>query len=800
MGVKVDLGTITMSNRLDLTIDLQNRRLVKSFDANVGVSLPSFYQGDTQDIFLRFVNPTGRTDIPFTEVDPTGWTVKLGIGTIGAAPTSGTFTLTYGANTTTGIAYNAAAATVENAVDALASVVSAGGVTVSGNAGGPWNIAFNSVGTRTDISGVGTSLAPISQVVQSGIQTGSATLSSIQQISLVQNPIAFQDTWSDASVASINVTSLQTGSGTQSSVQKIALSDGVYGGAFTVQFGSVTSESIPYNADGAAVQAALEAMSSIGSGNISVSGNSGGPWICTFQGTKANAAQSAFSGAAGGLISPKGKLASLALNTGGIEQAIGSATSISATFEIEITPSGSNRQTALQTTCSIVNDLIVGAPSIPTPGTTYYSTVESDQAYIQNRSTLTGVTGGGALNLDGLVTTGVGVGVLAALTVATGTTLYQLKSGTDAESGDDIIRPDDYDGTTNAKVWKRVQVYGAGGGAGTIAGQFYGSNVVTAASYFNFTGDGVTVTGSGATLFINVASSAGGTVVAGQNNGSNVVTNATAFNFTGAGVTVTAGGSVVNVDISATGGGGSVAGQLDGVNVVTVASYINFTGNGVTVTGNGSTLFVNIPSGAASAVVAGQLDGVNVVTNASAFNFSGAGISVTASGSVVNVAMTSTGTQPQVKKDAANVVTACSIFNFTGAGVTVTANGNTAFINISATGSGSSAQLVTVATGATTITAGADGQVFTNTGATTLVQLTLPSAASGLRINFLNQNGYGIKPIAASGDTIRLGSVVSVSSGYISSTVTGASAELVAINSTEWLAKYVLETWQVQTS
>lgn len=54
------------------------------------------------------------------------------------------------------------------------------------------------------------------------------------------------------------------------------------GGTFTVSFGGVTSAAIAYNANAAAVQAALEAMSSIGAGNVSVTGASS-PWTITFR-------------------------------------------------------------------------------------------------------------------------------------------------------------------------------------------------------------------------------------------------------------------------------------------------------------------------------------------------------------------------------------------------------------------------------------------------------------------------------------------------------------------------------------
>lgn len=60
--------------------------------------------------------------------------------TVTGAPTGGTFTLTYNGQTTAGIAYNATAAAVQSALEALSNV-NPGDVTVTGNAGGPWTIA-----------------------------------------------------------------------------------------------------------------------------------------------------------------------------------------------------------------------------------------------------------------------------------------------------------------------------------------------------------------------------------------------------------------------------------------------------------------------------------------------------------------------------------------------------------------------------------------------------------------------------------------------------------------------------------
>lgn len=59
--------------------------------------------------------------------------------TITGAPTGGDFTLTFSAQTTGAIAFNAAAATVQTALNGLTNL---DGVTVSGSAGGPYTVTF----------------------------------------------------------------------------------------------------------------------------------------------------------------------------------------------------------------------------------------------------------------------------------------------------------------------------------------------------------------------------------------------------------------------------------------------------------------------------------------------------------------------------------------------------------------------------------------------------------------------------------------------------------------------------------
>lgn len=119
-------------NRANLTwpahVDMKPKASVKvTFEADsqgMGV-LPTLQSGSS--LFMRVVAQGNVID--------NLQTVSLG------SPSAGTFTLTYKAVTTAGIAYNATAATVQTALTGL-STVGAGNATVSGSAGGPYSVIF----------------------------------------------------------------------------------------------------------------------------------------------------------------------------------------------------------------------------------------------------------------------------------------------------------------------------------------------------------------------------------------------------------------------------------------------------------------------------------------------------------------------------------------------------------------------------------------------------------------------------------------------------------------------------------
>jgi hypothetical protein len=75
-------------------------------------------------------------------------------------------------------------------------------------------------------------------------------------------------------------------------LQTITVTGSPTGGNFVLRFGGQNTSTIAYNASASAVQTALQALSSIGSGNALVSGANGGPWTVDFTGTLGYASQS----------------------------------------------------------------------------------------------------------------------------------------------------------------------------------------------------------------------------------------------------------------------------------------------------------------------------------------------------------------------------------------------------------------------------------------------------------------------------------------------------------------------------
>jgi hypothetical protein len=110
---------------------------------------------------------------------------------------------------------------------------------------------------------------------------------------------------------------------------------------------------------------------------------------------------------------------------------------------------------------TIYHDILSGGEATPTNAgdPTQYLLKASAAEYL---ATTTSKIGGTAADLDAVPTVAVTVGKLVQFVDQDASPnvlrTYRLDAGTTAESSPNVIRPDDYNGTTNAKIWNLIAV------------------------------------------------------------------------------------------------------------------------------------------------------------------------------------------------------------------------------------------------------------------------------------------------------------------------------------------------------
>ncbi len=89
-------------------------------------------------------------------------------------------------------------------------------------------------------------------------------------------------------------------------------------------------------------------------------------------------------------------------------------------------------------------------------------------------------------------------------------------------------------------------------------------------------------------------------------------------------------------------------------------------------------------------------------------------------------------------------------------------------------------------------------RLFTNEGTTAENYHTLPTAVAGLEFVFYCQDTDGIRIVANTADTIRIGASASATAGFVRSVTVGSVLHLFAINDVEWVG-LATGTWLVDT-
>ena len=189
-----------------LFIDVERGVAYAAWNNFSQVPTPTFYHGDTAKLELYLIRNTGRGDFPMEDVGFQTGTVTAAVGRINAVPTSGKFHLTYGANETTGLDYNATALAVQTALNLLASVTTDGGLTVD-KVGEVYRIKWTTYGNKGNISGRSSSLAPTSTVKVEHAVEGSSTRHELVYVHLVQEPAGEGNSFSALSAPAATVSS-----------------------------------------------------------------------------------------------------------------------------------------------------------------------------------------------------------------------------------------------------------------------------------------------------------------------------------------------------------------------------------------------------------------------------------------------------------------------------------------------------------------------------------------------------------------------------------------------------------------
>jgi hypothetical protein len=440
----------------DLFIDLTNRRLAVSETNSAPAGQIQFTKGDNGVFNLYFLEATGIINRPFEVVTQPG-TVKFGIGSRTASPESGTYTLTFDGDTTSAIEAAATAGAIETALNGLAAISSAGGVSVTGELSDHFTVRFLTAGTQGSITADVSQLIPDTVAVIDERIAGSASVKEIQEIQLRLTPAVYQDSWADLSTTvTATIETTVTGGATANEVQRLSFSQEPFAGNYrltmpgmpvanySINVSAVTSgifalSAITYNhglalnqpiriefegtvtgltseqtyfvrtipqpyqftvaataggstitasavtsfdvftitrqtapisaqASAADVQAALEALDSIGAGGVIVTGIPGEYYDITFSGPKGYVGWSNDSPLTvqNSTTAKPGKTADVNFATFALRDLIGNQPSVDLDLEIEITES-SARSTVVLGGCSVSEELIDADSFSPVP-------------------------------------------------------------------------------------------------------------------------------------------------------------------------------------------------------------------------------------------------------------------------------------------------------------------------------------------------------------------------------------------------------------------------------------------------
>jgi hypothetical protein len=427
----------------NLFVNLTGRYFLQGPNSFSPLTNKALFSNDVDELNLYLLEETADNNAPLAYSNPSIGDLRIAIGAINGAPTSGTWVLD--GNT---LQFSATAADIQTA---LRTSQTDNALTVFGNFASGFTVTWGANGAESLLAIDASQLLPDCDASVVERRAGSGSVRAQQYIRVATRPVAYDDSNWVGITRTITPTIAETiaGSATTNEIQSLVWNREPASGEFTITlpadtrtitaavaagiftttanhglaieqpiiFSSLTSPanvangttyyvaSIPsrttfliatepggsaianatadagtatvttfaeatapiaYNASPSVVQSALQAMSSIGIGNVSVSGVAGKNYSIQFTNQKGLAQLPAITAEVGSMLAAPGfRCESFSLATYGVRDLLAGNPSAPATLEIELMLNDPDLVTAAQTTITLTRDLIDGTPLSP---------------------------------------------------------------------------------------------------------------------------------------------------------------------------------------------------------------------------------------------------------------------------------------------------------------------------------------------------------------------------------------------------------------------------------------------------
>lgn len=341
---------------INLWINTETNSLLPNWNSFGSAPIPPIKQGDSVKFEVHWVRSDLSGQFMEEVVFPPTSVLKVAVGVADAVPTDGYFVYNFEGDTVD-IPYNASAEEADALINALPSVITAGGVSVSLINKKTFRIVFNEFGSRTLSTCDSTPLRPSTNIHVTRINAGTVSSKEVQHLRPKVLPVAYSDAFTNTSAPQILITSIDA------ITNRITISPSPKYGTFAISNGTYTTGALSIDASATSV---LNALVSAGISNstraYSVSKSGNYSWdIYRTLGTAETLTVTD-----SGIIGFSSKSGNVDFNTLEVEDLLAGSSSVLATLEVEYSY-GAEKYTIYQGNVTIVNDLIENETYSPTP-------------------------------------------------------------------------------------------------------------------------------------------------------------------------------------------------------------------------------------------------------------------------------------------------------------------------------------------------------------------------------------------------------------------------------------------------